>query len=109
MTKDTQDIAATLAAKRAEIEAQLVELTRPAEELGSISFGKRIGEGTSQAVERLSAVSAHDQLRVTLSEVERAQAKLAEGSYGDCDVCGRPIGQGRLEVRPWSSRCVEHA
>ena len=76
---------------------------------GSISFGKRVGEGTSIAVERLAQVAAHDQLQVTRADVVRALAKLDEGTYGACDVCGEPIPEGRLEIRPWAVLCVEDA
>lgn len=103
------DTATILTEKRLQLEAQLTRLTEPPGDQGSISFGKRIGEGTSAAVDRLSDVSAHDKLRVMLADVERAEAKLADGSYGTCDVCGRAIGADRLEARPWATRCVADA
>ena len=97
-----------LAAKRASLEEQLEQLRRPPEP-GSIGFGKRVGEGTSQAVERITAVSAEEKLRAMLTEVKRAQEKLAGGTYGRCDACGAPIAPERLEARPWATRCVSHA
>ncbi|HET7326154.1 MAG TPA: TraR/DksA C4-type zinc finger protein [Nocardioidaceae bacterium] len=109
MDDDPDDTAAVLARKRTELEAELARLTEPPGDQGSISFGKRVGEGTSQAVDRLSAVSAHRKLMQVLADVQRAQAKLDEGSYGECDTCGRDIGAGRLEVRPWASSCVSCA
>lgn len=103
------DVTVGLAQKRHQLEEQLAEMAAPPAELGTISFGKRVGEGTSQAVDRLSAVPAHDKLQQMLAEVSRAQAKLAGGSYGRCDVCGRDIGVARLEARPWATRCIDHA
>jgi DnaK suppressor protein len=44
-----------------------------------------------------------------LVDVVRAQDKLAEGTYGTCDVCGRPIPAERLEALPWATLCVEDA
>jgi len=102
-------MAEELAAKRRQLEEQLAEMSAPPQELGNISFGKRVGEGTSQAVDRLSAVPAHDKLQVLLAEVTRAEEKLADGTYGSCDVCGRPISAARLEARPWATRCIDHA
>ena len=61
------------------------------------------------AVDRLSQVAVHDKLQVTLADVDRALAKVAEGTYGTCDVCGKPIGEGRLEALPWAVLCVEDA
>jgi DnaK suppressor protein len=99
---------AVLAAREAELEAQLTELTKPPTEIGSISFGKRVGEGTSMAVDRLAAVSTQEALLAMLDEVRRARRLVAEGTYGICEVCGEPIPEGRLEARPWSTRCVTH-
>jgi DnaK suppressor protein len=98
-----------LAAKRAQLVEQLAAMSQLPEENGSISFGKRVGEGTSQAVDRLSAVPAHAKLQVMLAEIERAQEKLVDDTYGECDVCGGPIPPARLEARPWATRCVLHA
>lgn len=104
MTQD--EIAAALAQKREALESQLkVITTRPADTVG-ISFGKRVGEGTSLAVERLSQIAAHDRLQTTLAQVVRAQAKLADGTYGTCDVCSGAVAPERLEVMPWATRCV---
>jgi DnaK suppressor protein len=103
-----RDPAAVLAAKRALLEEQLEGLRQPPEP-GSIGFGKRVGEGTSQAVERIAAVSAEESLQAMLTEVRRAQEKLADGTYGRCDECGAEIGPERLDARPWATRCVSHA
>jgi DnaK suppressor protein len=102
------DPAEVLAARRALLEGQLAELHQLPEP-GSIGFGKRVGEGTSYAVERIAAVSAEEKLQTMLAEVKRAQEKLAEGTYGRCDECGVEIARERLEARPWATRCVSHA
>jgi DnaK suppressor protein len=60
-------------------------------------------------VDRLSQVGVHDKLQVTLADVDRALVKLEDGSYGVCDVCGKPIGDGRLQALPWAVLCVEDA
>ena len=106
---ETARVAEVLAERRAQLEDQMAQMTEPPTDLGSIGFGKRIGEGTSQAVDRLAAVPAHDKLQAMLVELKHAQVKLDEGSYGRCDVCGEPIGVERLEARPWSTRCVRDA
>lgn len=104
-----EDADRLLAAREEQLEAELAELTRPVGDLGTISFGKRVGEGTSMAVDRLAAVSAQEHLLTMLEEVRRARARVAEGSYGICEVCGEQIPEGRLEARPWATRCVHHS
>ena len=103
------DVDGLLAEREDRLLAELAELTRSSGEVGSISFGKRVGEGTSMAVDRLSQVAVHDKLQVTRADVDRALAKLDDDTYGLCDVCGEPIGEGRLEALPWAVLCVRDA
>lgn len=106
---DEQETRETLAAKEADLQQQMAQLTRPEQDQGAISFGKRVGDGTAMAVDRLTAVGAHSNLQEILDQVQRAQAKLGEGSYGRCDECGDEIAEARLEVRPWSTHCLQHS
>ena len=95
---------------RGELEKELGTLTAaPRDPMGAVSFGKRVGEGTSQAVERIAQVDAAKNLDAKLRDVERALAKLEGGTYGRCDVCGSPIGGARLDAIPWAVRCIDHA
>jgi DnaK suppressor protein len=98
-----------LAEREEKLLAELAELTRPPGDVGTISFGKRVGEGTSMAVDRLAAVSAQEHLLAMLDGVRRARQRVADGSYGTCEVCGESIPEGRLEARPWATRCVDHS
>ena len=103
------DVAAVLASKRAQIEAELTGLSAGQPDTGGISFGKRVGDGTSVAVERLAQVAAHDRLQDMLADVVRAEEKLADATYGVCDACGRAIPADRLEALPWATRCIDCA
>jgi RNA polymerase-binding transcription factor len=77
-------------------------------ELGSaVSFGKRIGDGTSEAISRLTDIGVGEALERGLDRTERALAKLNEGTYGICDVCGGPISAGRLKALPESVLCLD--
>jgi DnaK suppressor protein len=103
------DTRRTLTAKLAEIDGAMATMEKKPVDQGSISFGKRIGEGTSMAVDRLTQVAVHDKLQVIRGDVVRAFEKLDDGTYGRCDVCGREIPAGRLEALPWAVLCVEDA
>lgn len=103
------EVRAVLRAKEADLVGSRETLTRPQQDQGTISFGKRVGDGTAMAVDRLSTVTAHDTLGTVLTEVRRALAKLDDGSYGRCDTCAEPILPGRLEARPWATRCLKHS
>lgn len=45
--------------------------------------------------------------RLILAQVERALAKLADGSYGLSEVSGEPLGFDRLQALPWATRSAE--
>ncbi len=40
------------------------------------------------------------------AEILAAQERQGSGTFGVCEVCGRPIGDARLEARPFARRCV---
>jgi DnaK suppressor protein len=92
-----------------EVQARIAELAKAPEPGSGIGFGKRIGDGTSEAISRRNDIGVGNSLLVTEEKLVRALAKLEEGSYGDCDSCGAPIGSGRLEVAPESALCIECA
>ena len=106
---DVDPVRALLLDRQADIAARAAGMTVAPTDTGGISFGKRVGDGTSIAVERLTQVAAHELLLVQSEEVARALAKLDEGTYGVCDGCGDPIPSGRLEVHPSAVRCVDCA
>ncbi len=92
---------------QAELEAELATITAvPLDPMAALSFGKRIGDGTNEAVERLNKIGVADALEAKLKDVLRAQAKLDEGSYGECDSCGDRIPEERLEARPATTLCI---
>ncbi|NEA52046.1 TraR/DksA C4-type zinc finger protein [Streptomyces sp. SID10815] len=44
--------------------------------------------------------------RMVLADVEAALARLADGSYGACHLCRRPIARERLEIVPQARYCA---
>ncbi len=106
MTEDTQGVRDELERRRDEAGRRVAALAaRP--ELGSAQgFGKRIGDGTVEAISRLTEIGVGGSLEVGLARIERALAKLDEGTYGTCDTCGGAIAPKRLEAMPESVQCV---
>jgi len=41
-----------------------------------------------------------------LKEIEYALFKIANESYGICEMCEDPIGKARLEVKPQAKYCI---
>jgi DnaK suppressor protein len=103
---DLAAIEKTLLAHRDAIRERLGQITKTPERGSGVSFGKRVGDGTTEAVSRLTDVGVVDSLQATEERIERALEKLAEGSYGHCDRCGKPIPPARIEAAPESALCV---
>jgi DnaK suppressor protein len=93
----------------AETREQIAELTKPPEEASDIGFGKRVGDGTSEAISRFTDVGVANDLHAIEERIERALAKLDEGTYGVCDECGRAVAAGRLRAAPESALCIRCA
>jgi DnaK suppressor protein len=94
-----------LAAERQRIERALTRLGHedtgePADDedpgnLGSELYQDELDEGRSE------------DLRRELAAVERAEARLADGTYGLSIESGKPIPDERLEALPTAERTVE--
>src|SRR3954468_5885664 len=109
---DEADLTAVETALRERAEALEVRITGMATPPGrgsGISFGKRVGDGTTEAVRRLTDVGVGTSLESSQARVLRALEKRDEGTCGTCDNCGRPIAPARLEFSPESVLCIECA
>ena len=110
MTDDALDLAAAeqaLRAKRADLEQRLGRFAATPERGANLSFGKRIGDGTIEAVDRLNQIGVGNRLESRLERVNRALEQIAAGTYGTCDTCGRPIDPRRLRAAPESTVCTD--
>jgi DnaK suppressor protein len=106
---DLSAIRRELEARRDQARERLAVLAKRPERGSSVDFGKRIGDGTSEAVSRLTDIGVGDSLERGLERTERALAKLDEGTYGTCDACGEPIARGRLRAMPDGVLCLNCA
>lgn len=106
---DLDAIRQELEALRASARERLAVLAKRPERGSAVGFGKRIGDGTSEAVSRLTDIGVGGSLERGLERIQRALAKLEEGTYGICDACGDPIARGRLQAMPDGVLCLECA
>ncbi|MEU8269493.1 TraR/DksA C4-type zinc finger protein [Sphaerisporangium sp. NPDC049002] len=63
-------------------------------------------EGSSTAFERAHIQSLLDQAATHLTDLDQALVRLRDGTYGLCEVCGRPIALERLKARPAATTCI---
>lgn len=99
--------------RRATLE-RLTALTRDFTALVEASEGSNADdehdpEGATIAYERSQLDALVRQGRTTLEEIDAALERVELGTYGTCERCGRPIGEGRLEARPTARTCIDCA
>ena len=92
-----------LARERERIESQLADHTATEDTEPSPDPGDEGAELQAREVDDALA----EQLREELEAIERAEQRLADGTYGISVVSGEPIPDGRLEAIPWADRTAE--
>ena len=108
--------AAEAKAVRAELESDLTrlrgELDQSARELQDLLRDGVDGAGNDQAdvgpkgLERDAEMSLAANQRELLQQTEKALDRLDKGVYGQCEVCGEPIGKNRLMAFPRATLCM---
>lgn len=106
---DLSHVVEDLEARRSELSAELERLTEPPAEGAGVGFGKRVGDGTTEAVERLATTATARSIYASIGDIDRALEKVTEGTYGVCDMCGEPIAAARIEALPATALCVSCA
>lgn len=104
---DLEDLTRRLEERRRELAAELERLIEPPAEGSSVGFGKRVGDGTTEAVERISSTATARSLTASINDIDTAMAAIRAGTYGICEVCGEPIPTARLEALPATTRCID--
>ena len=103
---DLASVEQVLRDRAAALDLRLTGMSAPPERGSGISFGKRVGDGTTEAVRRLTDVGVGGTLETKHHRILRALEKLDEGTYGTCDSCGQPIAPARLRFAPESVLCI---
>ena len=95
-----------LAAERERIERAFAELREPIGDDELTTLDNPADQG-SELYERELEEGLLDNLRRELEALERAESRLAEGTYGLSVESGEPIPDERLEAFPLAERTVE--
>jgi DnaK suppressor protein len=109
MTEIDQDRASELLAReRSRVEASLAGLQRNLQgEKAEIETATDPADDAELIEEEQVDDALAAQLRRELEAIERAEARLREGTYGLSVESGEPIPGERLEAIPWAERTAE--
>lgn len=87
-----------LLTRAAKVRADITRSSGPLEK----DFAEQVVQMENDAV--LAGIS--EATAAELAQINRALAQLDQGTYGVCSQCGQPIGERRLQVLPYSDRCI---
>jgi DnaK suppressor protein len=76
-------------------------------EPGDVQFDEESGEGDTLAVERERDLALSASASAAVEEIDRAIAKLHDGTYGVCEQCYTTIPKERLKALPYAALCVQ--
>jgi DnaK suppressor protein len=100
---DLSIVSAALEFERDRLRAGLAEgIVAP----GPMTYGSQAAAAT-QVFEQQRDLALRDHNAQHLEHVEEAIARLADGTFGACLRCGRPIAPERLEALPWAACCID--
>jgi RNA polymerase-binding protein DksA len=98
-----------LLAERERLQAEIAEVAaRPATYAGTEDsyYGNHLADTATDIFEEEKAIALEAHLTGLLAKVEAALERIANGTYGICERCGKPIAPERLEALPSATTCV---
>ena len=80
------------------------------DELGELAEGgtdNHLADTATAMYDRELDEGLEEGARDTLAEIDAALQRIEDGTYGICEVCGKPIGADRLKALPWTRLCID--
>jgi len=108
---DLAVLRAALEAERARVAADIVDFEEQGQETlsdvsGENNYRDHMADQGSATFAREMDMTLEVHARETLAQIDRALARIADGSYGVCVRCASPIAAERLEAMPEADLCL---
>jgi DnaK suppressor protein len=111
--KEIQELKQQLLDERAKLDLQYKELeestfgSNQSDLSGEMSFDEEYADAGTATFERERDLSLVNNLRDLIDRIDKALAKIDDGTYGLCDRCGKPIEKLRLKALPYANLCIK--
>lgn len=76
---------------------------------GEVGFDEETADAGTFTFERERDLSLENNVRDLLGKVERALARMGNGSFGACIQCGKQIEKARVKALPYVELCLKDA
>ena len=72
-----------------------------------MGFDEEYADAGTATFERERDLSLVNNLRDLMERIDKALAKIEDGTYGLCDRCGKPIEKARIKALPYANLCLK--
>lgn len=109
------DLRVRLEEERTQLETQLTTIVEESfaasqsDMSGDVGLDEESADAGTATFEREKDLSIENNVRDLLQKIERALRRMDEGSYGVCDICGKPIEKARVKALPYVDLCIKDA
>ena len=111
--KEIDELRDQLVRERAGLQAQLDELeastfsANQSEMTGEMGYDEEPADAGTATFEREKDLSLVNNIVDLRDRIDRAMARMDDGTYGLCDRCGKPIEKLRLKALPYANLCIK--
>jgi RNA polymerase-binding protein DksA len=73
----------------------------------NLGYGNHMADDATEAFEQAKGLALRQNAVQLLTQVGDALERLEEGTYGDCEQCGKAIDPARLKALPYATLCLQ--
>jgi RNA polymerase-binding transcription factor len=113
--KEIADLRIRLQDERALLDTQLAGIeedsfaTTQSDASGDVGLDDEPADAGTATFEREKDLSIENNVRDLLHKIDLALKRIDEGTYGMCDVCGKPIEKARVKALAYVDLCIKDA
>jgi RNA polymerase-binding transcription factor DksA len=113
--QEISDLRVRLEDERTQLDTQLATIVEESfaasqsDMSGDVGLDDESADAGTATFEREKDLSIENNVRDLLQKIERALRRMDDGSYGICDICGKPIEKARVKALPYVDLCIKDA
>ena len=113
--KEITDLRVRLEEERIQLDAQLTTIeedsfaSTQSDSSGDVGLDDEPADAGTATFEREKDLSIENNVRDLLHKIDRALKRIDDGTYGICDICGKPIEKARVKALPYVDLCIKDA
>ena len=113
--QEIDELRTRLGSEREELAAQLTTIEDQAfaatqsDMSGDVGVDDESADAGTATFEREKELSIEQNVRDLIQKIDRALKRIDDGTYGICEVCGKPIEKARIKALPYVDLCIKDA